>query len=381
MVARTEEVAVVRRITVVPYDANWPQRYEQAATRLREVLGPELVAVHHVGSTAVPGLVAKPIIDVLLAVRDLAALEAHDDAMRAAGYRPMGEQGLEGRRYYVRGSEEERLEHVHAWEVGHPRLADHLAFRDYLRARPEARLAYGRLKQVLAAKYPDDPAAYTTGKESFIREVLTLALAFAGEGAAGGAGQAQVSVVRLPTWVSEAVDSKACYATTEAMMALAVRLASENVTHGTGGPFGAAVFDVERGRLVAAGVNLVETAHASWAHAEMVALALAQQTVGTYDLSAAGLPRCALVTSAEPCAMCLGAMPWSGVRLLVCGARDEDVRAIGFDEGQKPADWVPALEQRGIAVLRDVLRDQAVAALRAYVTQGGSIYNPGRSKG
>ncbi|MGC9360154.1 MAG: deaminase, partial [Anaerolineae bacterium] len=121
----------------------------------------------------------------------------------------------------------------------------------------------------------------------------------------------------------------------------------------------------------------VERQNASWAHAEMVALALAQQTLGTYDLRSEGAPRCALVTSAEPCAMCLGAVPWSGVQQLVCGARDEDVRAIGFDEGHKPADWVAALEHRGIVVLRDVLRDEAAAALRAYAAQGGAIYNPG----
>jgi len=371
---------MARRITVVPYDPIWRKQYLAAAARLRELLGSELLAIHHIGSTAVPGLAAKPTIDLLLVVRSLAALDARDDAMRAAGYEPRGENGLAGRRYYVRGSADEHREHVHAWEAGHPRIAEHLGFRDYLRARPEARLAYGRLKLALAAEYGDDPAAYTAGKEAFIGQVLALAQALMGCRACGG-GQAQLGVIRLPDWVAEVADASIQYATPADMMALAVRLSRENVRHGTGGPFGAAVFEMETGRLVAAGVNLVTSQQASWAHAEMVAIALAQQTLGTYDLGAPGFAPCALATSAEPCAMCLGAVPWSGVRQLYCGARDADVRAIGFDEGHKPPDWVAALEARGIAVQRDLLRQEAVAALGAYAEQDGAIYNPGRDHG
>ncbi len=75
--------------------------------------------------------------------------------------------------------------------------------------------------------------------------------------------------------------------------------------------------------------------------------------------------------------MCFGAIPWSGVRRLVCGARDEDARAIGFDEGPKLSDWVTALKDRDITVLRDVLRDEATAVLQEYIASGGIIYNPG----
>ena len=94
----------------------------------------------------------------------------------------------------------------------------------------------------------------------------------------------------------------------------------------------------------------------------------------------ARLPAHELVTSVEPCAMCLGAVPWSGVRRLVCGARGEDACAIGFDEGAKPADWVRGLESRGIEVQRDVLRAAAVAVLRRYVEEGGVLYNPSSSR-
>jgi tRNA(Arg) A34 adenosine deaminase TadA len=158
-------------------------------------------------------------------------------------------------------------------------------------------------------------------------------------------------------------------------MALAVKLARSNVQHGTGGPFGAGIFESETGRLLAPGVNLVVSAATSIAHAEIVAIAIAQQVIGNFDLGAEGLPPYELVSSAEPCAMCLGAVPWSGVRRLVCGARDEDARRIGFDEGPKPEKWVLALESRGIAVVTDVCRSEAIAVLDGYRRQGGPIYN------
>jgi tRNA(Arg) A34 adenosine deaminase TadA len=157
-------------------------------------------------------------------------------------------------------------------------------------------------------------------------------------------------------------------------MRLAVELARENVTQKTGGPFGAAVFEADSGRLVAAGVNLVESSNCSIAHAEMVAIALAQRALGHYDLGRDNITH-ELVTSTEPCAMCLGAIPWSGLRRVVCGARGEDACAIGFDEGAKPADWVGALRSRGIEVLRDVLREEARAVLQEYLASGGLIYN------
>lgn len=165
------------------------------------------------------------------------------------------------------------------------------------------------------------------------------------------------------------------FATPGERMAVAVRLARWNVETGTGGPFGAAVFDLATGTLVSAGANLVLATRRSIAHAEVVALMLAQQVFNTHDLGATGLPSLELVTSAEPCCMCLGAVLWSGVRSLVCGARDEDIRAIGFDEGPKPAHWPEDLRSRGITVRQDVGRAEAVAVLQAYQSAGGRIYN------
>ncbi len=184
------------------------------------------------------------------------------------------------------------------------------------------------------------------------------------------------STFRLPAWVDEvAGDPEQRLTTDDERMALAVALARRNAAEG-GGPFGAAVFDREDGRLVAPGVNLVVPASSSMAHAEIVALTLAQQSVGTFDLGA-GRSR-ELVTSAAPCIQCFGAVIWSGVTRLVCGARKEDVEAIGFDEGPVPPDWVAELERRGIEVQRDVLREEAATVLRDYAASGAPIYNARR---
>jgi tRNA(Arg) A34 adenosine deaminase TadA len=183
-------------------------------------------------------------------------------------------------------------------------------------------------------------------------------------------------MVNLPRWVEELLpDPGHEYPTEEDRMRLVIELSRTNVDHGTGGPFGAGIFDLSTNRLVAPGVNLVATANLSAAHAEMVAIMISQQVVGHFDLSGKELPAYELVTSTEPCAMCFGASLWSGVRRLVCGAREEDARAIGFDEGPKTPDWVASLEQRGISVARDVCHDEAAGVLRYYAESGGMIYN------
>ncbi len=181
----------------------------------------------------------------------------------------------------------------------------------------------------------------------------------------------------LPDWLIEACVplTDTPMPTPEARMEFVVDLARRNTEKQTGGPFAAAVFDLSTGCLIAPGVNLVTSLRCSSAHAEIVALSTAQQRLAHYDLGATGMPRCELVTSTEPCAMCLGAIPWSGVRALTCGARGEDACAIGMDEGAKPDDWVGELESRGISVTRDVCREAAVAVLQDYLEAGGTIYN------
>ena len=182
-------------------------------------------------------------------------------------------------------------------------------------------------------------------------------------------------VIRLPAWVKPFLDGQTqIFPLREDRMRLTIELSKLNLRHASGGPFGAAVFD-EGGRLVAPGMNLVVSSGCSLLHAETVALAFAQKVLGRYDLGAGGTLRYELYASTEPCAMCFGAIPWSGVSSLFCGARSEDARAIGFDEGDKPADWTASLEKRGIMVEQDLLRSEAVAVLYDYASSCGEIYN------
>lgn len=180
---------------------------------------------------------------------------------------------------------------------------------------------------------------------------------------------------QVPGWLTAFADTLPPVLPDDATaMGFAVEAAARNVREKTGGPFGALVADAATGAPLALGVNLVVSAGSSVLHAEVCALLLAQRAVGSHDLSLGGTRSTVLYTSAEPCAMCMGAVPWSGVRRMVCAARDEDVRAIGFDEGDKPVRWTEAYTRRGITVVRDVLREPACAVLRAYAQQGGPIY-------
>jgi len=187
-------------------------------------------------------------------------------------------------------------------------------------------------------------------------------------------------VLQLPDWMEEFIaGGERIFTSIEERMHLVITLSQLNIEHKTGGPFGAAVFETESGKLIAAGVNIVIAANCSAAHAEIMAISLAQQMLGHYDLSSEKIPSYELLTSTAPCAMCLGAIPWSGVRRVICGARDEDARKIGFDEGAKPQNWVSTLESRGIAVIEDVLREEARKVLLQYRDLGGIIYNTRRS--
>ena len=180
--------------------------------------------------------------------------------------------------------------------------------------------------------------------------------------------------IDLPSFLREANETVTILPDLTERMRFVIRVARLNIQQG-GGPFAAAVFERESGRLVAAGANRVIASRCSSAHAEVLALSLAQCRLGDYDLGAAGHPAHELVTSAEPCVMCIGAVLWSGVRHLVCGARDEDARAVGFDEGPKHPEWADELRVRGISVQRDVVRDEAAAILKDYAAQGGLVYN------
>ncbi len=184
----------------------------------------------------------------------------------------------------------------------------------------------------------------------------------------------EVRVV-YPAWVGDVVDWDRSYETVEDRMRLAIGLSRENVERETGGPFGAAVFERSSGRLVSVGVNLVVSYRNSTLHAEMVAMMMAQSQVGSYSLRAKGLPVHDMAASCDPCAMCLGALLWSGVSRMFCGARREDAYILEFDEGPVFPESYRYLENRGIEIQRGVLREEALAVLGLYRDRGGEIYN------
>lgn len=183
--------------------------------------------------------------------------------------------------------------------------------------------------------------------------------------------------IDLPDWAQSLLikSKESSYQQIEARMRLAIEVAQQNITHQTGGPFGAVIFDTNNYQLISIGMNLVVPSNCSMAHAEMIAISSAQQQLQSFDLGCSAEQEFELVTSCEPCAMCFGAIPWSGVRHLVCGARDADARAIGFDEGPKMDNWTQALEERSISVTTDICRDEAAAVLQAYARDSGNIYN------
>ena len=185
----------------------------------------------------------------------------------------------------------------------------------------------------------------------------------------------QTIVSNFPAWLQAETKRRGeIFAEDEARMRYVIGLSRRNVAEGTGGPFGAAVFERGSGALLSVGVNLVMRSNCSHAHAEMVAIALAEQLLGSYTLRMEA-SEYELVTSCEPCAMCFGAIPWSGVTRVVSGAKDADARTIGFDEGPKMASWADVLRERGIEVNEGVCREEAAEVLRLYAASGGSIYN------
>lgn len=167
------------KVFVGPYDPNWADAFTAEARRIRSALGETAVAVHHIGSTAIPGIYAKPIIDILLVVSDLESLDLASSALMQLGYEGKGEFGIPERRYFRKISPEGvRTHQIHAFKRGSAEVRRHLAFRDYMIAHPAVAESYGRLKQQLAAAFPNNIEAYIEGKNSFVKEHEKKAVAW-----------------------------------------------------------------------------------------------------------------------------------------------------------------------------------------------------------
>ena len=183
----------------------------------------------------------------------------------------------------------------------------------------------------------------------------------------------------LPDWaIDEQRRLPACLPDIEARMHQVIRFSRLNFERGTGGPFAAGVFERDSGKLVVLGVNRVVASHCSSAHAEVMALSLAQRLLGTHDLGEPGRPALQLVVNWRPCVMCYGATLWSGVQSLVVAGSGSELEAItGFDEGPMHPQWDRELERRGIAVTNGVLMNEALAVFRDFAASGALVYNAG----
>lgn len=167
----------MRTVALVEYDPGWPARFAEERARIREAVRDRFVALEHVGSTAIPGMPAKPVIDILGGVRRLAKAEACVEALEAIGYAyvPEVEALVPDRRYFRKGPAGSRTHHLYAVVMGSREWSSMLAFRNHLRSHPESARAYADLKRRLAAAHREDREAYQEAKAPFIREVLARA--------------------------------------------------------------------------------------------------------------------------------------------------------------------------------------------------------------
>ena len=186
--------------------------------------------------------------------------------------------------------------------------------------------------------------------------------------------------LELPEWIDTFLaEYPVVISSMETQMRFVLDLTERNIREKTGGPFGAAVFEQESGKLVSVGVNVVVEQNCSAAHAEMMALMLAQKKIGHYDLGDVRSVAYRLVTSGKMCAMCLGNVCWSGIKEVVSSAEPEDVERItGFDEGPTPPNYNDQLKLRGINLVPELLREQGKKVLQLYIDQNGLVYNATR---
>jgi len=160
------------KVAVVPHDPRWRDAFEVEAKHVAAALGENVVDIHHIGSTAIPGIYAKPVIDLLVEVRDIRAVDTQTPAMESLGYEVMGEYGIPGRRYFRKDNPEGiRTHQIHTFETGSPEVRRHLAFRDYMIAHSGDAREYSELKRKLAQEYPHSMDGYMDGKDAFIKEI------------------------------------------------------------------------------------------------------------------------------------------------------------------------------------------------------------------
>lgn len=163
---------MMRKVEVLPHNPHWYQAFQDESEQVIIALGDNVIAIDHIGSTAIPRIHAKPIIDILVSVADITKVDDRNASMQALGYEVMGEYGITGRRYFRKDNKSRiRTHHIHIFTVGSAQINRHLAFRDYMRVHPEEAQRYSDLKQSLAKQYADDIDGYMDGKDGFIKAI------------------------------------------------------------------------------------------------------------------------------------------------------------------------------------------------------------------
>ncbi|MGN1386985.1 MAG: GrpB family protein [Bacillus sp. (in: firmicutes)] len=158
----------MRKVEVVPHREEWAELFIEESEKLKEVYGDEIIDIYHIGSTSIPTIHAKPVIDLMVEVADIERIDGYNEQMKQLNYEALGENGIPNRRFFMKGGDN-RTHHVHIFEKGDAEIERHLAFRDYMMAHPEEAQEYSRLKQELAKRFPENMDEYIAGKDSFIK--------------------------------------------------------------------------------------------------------------------------------------------------------------------------------------------------------------------
>ncbi len=167
---RNELIGMTRKIEVIPSQKIWLKQFEQEKSLLEKIFTKQIIAIHHIGSTAIKNIKAKPVIDILLVVKKIQIIDNYNQVMTKNGYECLGENGLLGRRFFSKGGDN-RSHHLHVFQDGNPEILRHLLFRDFMNSHVEAAEAYSQLKIELANKFPEDAESYSAGKDEFIKNI------------------------------------------------------------------------------------------------------------------------------------------------------------------------------------------------------------------
>ena len=159
-----------RRVGVASYNPNWKNMYKEESEKIKNILNDIIIDIHHIGSTAIPGIKAKPVIDILVEVKDIEEVDQYNHKMEELGYEAMGEYGIPKRRFFRKG-ENNRTHHIHIFQTGNEEIERHINFKEYLIAHPDKAREYSKLKEELVNKYTYDVENYTNSKSDFIKEI------------------------------------------------------------------------------------------------------------------------------------------------------------------------------------------------------------------